>query len=419
MNSPAKYDAYKNTGISWLGDIPVHWILKKVGYCFSFGRGLGITKKDLGYEGIPCVTYGEIHSNDFFDIKIDKLKCLPEYYMLNNKNNLLKKGDFVFADTSEDLDGVGNCTHLNKDLKIFPGYHTVVLFRIIKILYYRYIAYLFESESFKDSLRSNVKGVKVYSITQLVLKNSMCIIPPINEQKAIAEFLDFKTGQIDALIAKQKKLLELLNLKISSTIHNATTDKNVQFVRFSYLTKMINRPIERKNTDVYTPIGLYNRGRGIFHKEKTLGQELGDSDFHYVKNGDLIFSGQFAWEGAVALAQNNDDGKIASHRYPIYVSAEPYNISIPYLYAYFKTHKGQFIMEECSRGSAGRNRPLNTHLLGKEYIPVPDIEKQMEIENLVYLQEKLKIETNQLINKLAEYRTSLITHAVTGKIKVI
>ena len=65
----------------------------------------------------------------------------------------------------------------------------------------------------------------------------------------------------------------------------------------------------------YTKIGMYNWNRGLFLYPKTLGQDLGDSKFQIIREGDLIISGQFAWEGAVSLVTDNENECIASHRF--------------------------------------------------------------------------------------------------------
>ena len=69
--------------IEWIGEIPAHWDVNKFNRLFSFGRGLNITKADLGEEGIPCINYGEIHSKYGFEIKPENqiLKCVNESYL--------------------------------------------------------------------------------------------------------------------------------------------------------------------------------------------------------------------------------------------------------------------------------------------------------------------------------------------------
>ena len=75
-------------------------------------------------------------------------------------------------------------------------------------------------------------------------------------------------------------------------------------------------------------------------------------------------------------------------------------------------------MENCSRGAAGRNRPLNTRILEKEKIPIPKIELQMQVAKVIEFERCLKDKTAPSINRLREYRSALITAAVTGQIDV-
>ena len=89
-----------------------------------------------------------------------------------------------------------------------------------------------------------------------------------------------------------------------------------------------------------------------------------------------------------------------------------------YLWAYFTTREGGFFLNENSIGSAGRNRPLNINTLMKENIPVPEIEKQIEISEIVKSDKKDKILIYKTIELLKEKRSALISAAVTGKIDV-
>src|SRR5690606_31452814 len=119
---------FKDSGVDWIGEIPEHWEVRKLRFDFNLSKGLTITKENLTDEGIPCVNYGEIHSKYGFEVNpsIHPLKFVPEDYLQTNPNSLLNNGDFIFADTSEDLEGSGNFTYLNSDEITFAGYHTVI-----------------------------------------------------------------------------------------------------------------------------------------------------------------------------------------------------------------------------------------------------------------------------------------------------
>jgi type I restriction enzyme S subunit len=180
---------------------------------------LNITKEDLQDEGIPCVSYGEIHSKYGFEVNPEKdiLRCVDIKYLKTNKNSLLRYGDFLFADTSEDLEGSGNFTYLNSSEKAFAGYHTIIL-RPGENIYHRYIAYLFDSILFRYQIRNNVWGIKVYSITQSVLRNTKMIIPPQKEQQAIATFLDSRCRRIDGIIVEMEQQIDILKQYKTSLI---------------------------------------------------------------------------------------------------------------------------------------------------------------------------------------------------------
>lgn len=172
---------------------------------FEFGKGLSITKNNLGEKGVRCINYGEIHREFKFSFvsNDERLKGL-EYDEGVSISNFcsLELGDFIFADTSEDLDGCGNFTFLEKQCNdIYAGYHTIVAKRKINFNY-RYMAYFFESELWRRQIKEKVKGVKVYSITQSVLKSTKVQIPKYDVQIEIVKVLD-------SFMRKYKSLLEV------------------------------------------------------------------------------------------------------------------------------------------------------------------------------------------------------------------
>lgn len=215
----------KDSGVEWIGQVPEHWEVKRFRNLFDFGKGLSITKENLQDEGIPCVNYGEIHSKYGFEVipERDALKCVDSKYLVFN-NSMLNKGDFVFADTSEDIEGSGNFTYLNSSTRIFAGYHTVIT-RLKITAIHRYIAYYFDSLSFRNQIRNKVKGVKVFSITQSILKGTFVLLPNLKEQQKIADYLDKQTAKIDQAIALKTAHIEKLKEYKSVLINDVVTGK--------------------------------------------------------------------------------------------------------------------------------------------------------------------------------------------------
>ena len=215
----------KDSGVEWMGQVPEHWEVKRFRNLFDFGKGLSITKENLQDEGIPCVNYGEIHSKYGFEVipERDALKCVDSKYLVF-KNSMLNKGDFVFADTSEDIEGSGNFTYLNSSTRIFAGYHTVIT-RLKTTAIHRYITYYFDSLSFRNQIRNKVKGVKVFSITQSILKGTFVLLPNLKEQQKIANYLDTQTAKIDQAIALKTAHIEKLKEYKSVLINDVVTGK--------------------------------------------------------------------------------------------------------------------------------------------------------------------------------------------------
>jgi len=216
----------KDSGVEWIGEIPEGWEVKRFRYVFNLGKGLTITKENLRDEGVYCVNYGEIHSKFGFelDTKIHKLKHVDKEYLESDPRALIKNGDFVFADTSEDIEGSGNFTYLKSEDEIFAGYHTVVAkpkFEIVS----RFFAYIFESESFRNQIRTKVKGVKVFSITQSLLKQPTVWFPSKKEQKEIINYLDSGAKKIETAINLKLQEIEKLKEYKSSLINSVVTGK--------------------------------------------------------------------------------------------------------------------------------------------------------------------------------------------------
>lgn len=216
----------KDSGIDWIGKIPSHWNLNKLRHAFKFNKGLTITKENLQDEGIPCVNYGEVHSKYGFEVDPSRhpLRCVDQTYVKNNQASLLKRGDFVFADTSEDIEGSGNFTYFNSDNQAFAGYHTLIA-KPKMAMNERFIAYLLDSRSFRAQVQTEVKGVKVFSISQSILKDAFVWFPPSNEQDSIAAFLDEECSRIDAAVNIKEKQITAFKEYKTSLINAAVTGK--------------------------------------------------------------------------------------------------------------------------------------------------------------------------------------------------
>jgi type I restriction enzyme S subunit len=216
----------KDSGIEWVGEIPFDWEIVKTARTFTFGRGLSISKENMSNEGIPCVHYADIHVRYGFEVNPEKdvLLCIDESYQKTAPQALLKYGDYLFAGTSEDTEGSGNFTYINSDVPVFAGSDTIIL-RAKREINYRYVAYMFDSLAFREQIRSQVCGIKVFHPSQRIIKGAKLLLPLLPEQQAIADYLDNKCAEIDAIVAAKKSQLETLDAYKKSLIYEYVTGK--------------------------------------------------------------------------------------------------------------------------------------------------------------------------------------------------
>lgn len=448
INPNSKYPNYKPSDIEWIGEIPSHWEVRRFGHLFLFSRGLGITKQDLQNEGIPCVNYGEIHSKYGFEVVPERhpLKCVDESFLGSSSKSLLSRGDFIFADTSEDVEGSGNFTCLDSDTPTFAGYHTIIARHSIQNNY-RFLAYFFDSLEFRNQIRSLVNGIKVFSITQAILKNSNILLPPPSEQQSIAIYLDRKTTQIDQLIADKKRLLELYDEEKTTIINQTVTkgmdpditmkDSGIEWLgeipghwdvkRLKYVAD-INPPKnslykDSKETFVFLPMEKVSEtGKIDCEIKKPIG-ELWNGFTYFEKNDVIIAKITPCFEngkGALLDKLITDIGFGSTEFHVLRASSQVLSN-----YLFYMTRSELFMKtgEAFMTGAAGHKR-VPTNFISEFLFPIPtSIQEQHLIVRHIETEcnrINAKIaKTQKLIELLTEYRTALISEVVTGKVKVI
>lgn len=215
-----------NDDIRWDIDYPESWDIKRMRECFTFRKGLSITKGNLKESGIPVISYGQIHSkkNTGVALNDELIRFVNSSYLEMGKSALVERNDFIFADTSEDLTGCGNCAFIDSDDIIFAGYHSVIAHPTISGNT-KYLAYLFQSPTWRYQIRKKVNAVKVYSITQKILKDVFILIPSENEQEEIVKYLDDKCSSIDSFINKINEKIDQLHDLKNTMIADVVTGK--------------------------------------------------------------------------------------------------------------------------------------------------------------------------------------------------
>jgi hypothetical protein len=142
--------------------------------------------------------------------------------------------------------------------------------------------------------------------------------------------------------------------------------------------KLVRRPIRPAAGETYREIGLRSFGKGVFHKDPVAAEAIAGKKVFRIQPGDLIFSNVFAWEGAVAIASEQERGMIGSHRF----MTHQVNVKVAdarYLLHYFYGGPGLNVVRSASPGSAGRNRTLGARAFAAKQIHLPSVTEQRRI----------------------------------------
>jgi restriction endonuclease S subunit len=309
-----------------------------------------------------------------------------------------------------------------------------------------FLFYLTISDLFQKLGESEMYGAGGQKrVPETFFKDFRASLPPIEEQQTIARFLDFKTAQIDALIAKQKTLLDKLAEKRTALISHAVTkglnptaamkDSGVAWLgaipvhwipkrlRFCMTTNPSKSEIPLEDTDLisFIPMEAVGEFGGLnLDTEKELG-EIG-SGYTYFADGDVVVAKITPCfeNGKGAIARGLKNG-IAFGTTELHVMRSGESILPDYLFHLTMSHPFMCIGESEMYGAGGQKRVPETFL--KDFrIGLPPLNEQRAIVDRIHkinrMLDQQMLKMTDAINRLAEYRAALITNAVTGKIDV-
>lgn len=424
----------KDSGLKWIEQIPNGWEVNRIKYLFKTAKGLSVTKDNLIEDGLPVISYGQIHSKINTGVTVaDELRRFVSYDYRKYVSSKLEKFDFAFADTSEDYEGCGNCVYKRTDDELYGGYHVVIL-HSIKKEDNRYFAYLFQTDAWREQIRTKASGVKVFSVTQKIINEASVIIPPIEMQARISNFLDAKCAEIDALTADIQTQIDTLEQYKRSVITEAVTkglnpdaemkDSGIEWIgeipatwniiRGKYLLKYLQKPV-KKDDGVIT---CFRDGEVTLRSNRREdGFTMSDKEIGYqgIDVGDLVVHGMDGFAGAIGISDSR--GKAS----PV-LNVMDTKQNKRYIMYYLRSMAYSDVFVALATGIRVRSCDLRWNKLADLPYPVPSIEEQTAI--VEYIDTTLE-KTDAVISKkkaqletLDEYKKSLIYEYVTGKKEV-
>lgn len=430
------YSSYRDSGVAWLGEVPSHWGVIPIKQIIKEHSGNGFPIElqgnngdipflkvgDLNKQGKLLQSYSNLVTNEL--VKEKKWNIVPKFSLIAPKiGEALKKNHrkIVLDDVIID----NNCIAF-ECLKVDLNYHY-------------YLSLIIDFNWFEN-------GGTVPSISVQKYKKQKVCLPPLAEQTAIADYLDTQTAQIDALIDKQQNLLAKLAEQRSATISQAVTRGlnpnapmkesdvvwlgevpkhwEVKRLRFAIQLNPVKSELNLPDDALvsFVPMEAVN-----LHRNLTLTQEKNISEVYkgytYFRDNDIVIAKITPCfeNGKSAIAQNLTNG-IAFGTTELHVLRVNNLLSNPFLYYLSKSDLFMKAGEAEMYGAGGQKR-VPEEFIKNFQVALPPLAEQTAIADYLDTQiahiDCLSQKVEQAIGRLKEYRTALITQAVTGKIKVI
>lgn len=433
-----QYEKYKDTNLAWINLIPQKWTVSKLKYYSNVVTGnTPLTSNDeyFSYEvGTPWVKPSDL---DEFNEVITSKQYLTDEGL--KQSRLVRKGSVLIGGIGD----IGKLGFAGCDLTTNQQIHSVEGNKNkIADGYLKYLLYISI-----DELQKNSSSVVLSILTKTKLLDLNIVVPSLQEQTQISLYLDCKTGIIDQLISKKQKLIELLKEKRQAIINEAVTkglnpkakmkDSGIDWLGeipedwtltpFRFIADKIGSGVTPKGgAEVYTEEGvIFIRSQNV-HFDGLRLDDVARIDFEThqkmsnskVQVNDVLLNITGASIGRCCVVNIDEEMNVNQHVCIIRPKAN--EVVSEYLNLVLQSDIGQ---TQVRMELTGGNRDGLTFEAIKAFIiPLPDITMQNEIVNqvgnlinqLIYIEAKILIQ----IEKLKEYRQSIISEAVTGKIDV-
>ena len=435
-----KYDSYKDSGVEWIGDLPSNWQIKRI-------KHTTYVKGRIGWQGMRSDEFLEssdsyvVTGTDFMKglVKWDTCYQVPLERYEEDPFIQLREGDLLIT-----KDGTIGKIAVVKDIpKIATLNSGVFLTRPLFDSYVpEFMYWILYSEVFKTFYDYNKSGSTIQHLYQNVFNEFMFPLPTIKEQTTIVNYLDYKTTQIDNLIAKKEQFIKLLEEERFAVINQAVTkglnltlpmkDSGIEWlgkIPEHWEVKRLRNIVDTVKTgstppsdeiQYFEPQEINWYGPGDFDKLKLGDAKRKISQLAIEQNkcrlfpsNSILLIGIGATVGKVGLATEPCS---SNQQINAIILKEFYNARF---YLYFLSTIKEIIVMEASSATLPIFNQTQTKNIS---VSVPPIEEQNKIvdfiENQMERVQTIIEKSKHEIELLKEYKTALISEVVTGKIDV-
>jgi type I restriction enzyme S subunit len=438
-----RYPQYKDSGVDWLGPVPAHWEVKRLKHaCSVFPSNVDKKSYDDETPVLLC-NYTNVYYNETICADMDFMAATASAEQIAKFT--LRAGDTIITKDSETADDIAIAAYVPEDLPgVVCGYHLSMV-RPRDVVCGAYVKRLFDSTFAKSCFEVRANGLTRVGLGQYELDNVELPFPPLPEQREIAGFLDRETGKIDALVAEQERLLELLKEKRQAVISHAVTRglNPTAPLKPSGLAWLGDIPAHWTITPLKYLITLtsggtpskenlaYWDGDVPWASSKDLkSEELADTQDHITRRALDDGAAELVPAGSILTVVR---GMILLHTFPVVATTVPMAInqdlkalmprspiSADFLAWMLRGASAEVLSRTDEAGHGTKVLRIETWLAMQ--VPVPPLAEQASIVRAIRSRlaelDALTAEVERALALLQERRTALISAAVTGQIDV-
>lgn len=394
---------YKQTKI---GIIPNDWEVKRLGDLGEFKNGINKDKEDFGF-GIPF-----INLNDIFTLNSNELGLVNATKEEQKLYDLIG-GDILFVRSSVKPQGVGLTSVIEKDLEktVYSGF--IIRYRLNnkKVLNLNYKKYCFNEPYFRYRLMCKSTISANTNINQQALKSLLLPIPPLPEQKAIADCLttwDKGIEKLTALITAKKTQKKAI---LQSIFNDELRIKNWKEVRLGDFLK--ESKIVSQENDKIKRLSVKLHLKGIERRE-IRGTEADSTVFYRRKAGQFIYGKQNFHNGAFGIIPEKYNNFETTSDIPSFDINDKVNHNFIF---YFLSRRNFYKRMENRTTGTGSKRLHPSEFLNTK-VSIPPLAEQQEIANVLSTADKEIALLEQKLMALQRQKQGLMQVLLTGQVRI-
>jgi type I restriction enzyme S subunit len=433
------------SGADLIGPLPPHWSVKPLRLIGRLLKGAGGSKEDAVDDGVPCVRYGELYTTH--RSFIERARTCVTHERASDYTPI-EFGDVLFAASGETIEEIGKSA-----VNLLHGARCggdVVILRPTEAFVPRFLGYATDAAPVAAQKSLAGRGSTVKHIYPDALREVVIAVPPVDEQQAIADFLDRETGRLDSLVTSKQCLIELFAEKRKAIIATAVTrgldpkvklrDSGVAWLgaipahwaamRVRHLISSLEQgwSPEAENReptlDEWGVLKLNAVSQGVFDQTaaKTLLARMEPRPDIEVHAGDVLITRANTPSlvgDACFVTDTRPKLMLCDLIYRLRV--EPERVDARFL-VNFLTTAGRLHPEMTARGTSNSMVKLSQEHIKDWWTPVPPLDEQHAIvEHIARETAKLdavRAATERTIALLKERRSALIAAAVTGQLDI-